>query len=66
MFALYNLTSKRFFRYENEYMNCVEVDTFIEAITFKTRKDAEYKNAMIKGDYKVIDIYEATEMNKLM
>lgn len=63
MFALYNLDSKKFFRYENEYRNCVEVDTFIEAITFKTKKEALYTNAMIKGNYKVIDIYEAIEMN---
>lgn len=65
MFALYNLDSKKFFRYENEYRNCVEVDTFIEAFTFKTKKDAQYKNALIKGNYKVIDINEAIEMNLL-
>ncbi len=65
MFALYNTVSKRFFRLENEYHNCYEVDTFVEAKTFKTRKDAEYLNCLIKGDYIVVDITQAKEMNTL-
>lgn len=66
MYALYNVKSNRFFRRENEYRNVCEVDTFVEAKTFKTRKDAEYMNCLIKGDYNVINIDEAKEMNKLM
>lgn len=66
MYALYNAKSNRFFRRENEYRNVCEVNTFVEAKTFKTRKDAEYMNCLIKGDYKVINIDEAKEMNKLM
>ena len=66
MYALYNVKINRFFRRENEYRNVCEVDTFIEAKTFKTRKDAEYMNCLIKGDYRVINIDEAKEMNKLM
>lgn len=66
MYALYNVKSNRFFRRENEYRNVCEVDTFVEAKTFKTRKDAEYMNCLIKGDYNVINIDKAKEMNKLM
>jgi hypothetical protein len=66
MFALYNINSKRFFRIENEYHNCQEVDTFIEAKTFKTKKDAEYQNCLIKGDYIIIDLTQAKEMNILL
>ena len=66
MYALYNVKSNRFFRRENKYRNMCEVNTFIEAKTFKTRKDAEYMNCLIKGDYKVINIDEAKAMNKLM
>jgi hypothetical protein len=66
MFALYNINSKRFFRLENEYHNCKEVDTFVEAKTFKTKKDAYYQNCLIKGDYIVIDLHEAKEMNILL
>ena len=66
MYALYNIKTKKFFRRENEYRNLCEVDTFIEAKTFKTKKDAEYMNCLIKGEYKVVNIEEVTEMNKLM
>ena len=66
MYSLYNVKSNRFFRRENEYRNVCEVDTFVEAKTFKTRKDAEYMNCLKKGGYKVINIDEAKEMNKLM
>ncbi len=66
MYTLFNVKTNRFFRRENEYRNVCEVDTFIEARTFKTRKDAEYMNCMIKGDYIVITMDEAREMNKLM
>lgn len=66
MFALYNINSKRFFRIENEYHNCKEVGTFIEAKTFKTKKDAEYQNCLIKGDYIIIDLVQAKEMNILL
>ena len=65
MYTLYNLTSKKFFRYENEYRNCVEVDTFIEATTFKIKKDTEYKNCLMKGDYIIVDINKAKELNKI-
>ena len=41
------------------------INTFIEAFTFKTKKEAQYKNALIKGNYKVIDINEAIKMNLL-
>ncbi len=66
MFALYNTMSKKFFRLENEYHNCYEVNTFVEAKTFKTRKDAEYLNCLIKGDYIVVDMNQAKEMNILL
>ena len=66
MFAIYNINSKRFFRIENEYHNCKEVDTFIDAKTFKTKKDAEYQNCLIKGDYIIIDLAQAKEMNILL
>ena len=66
MYALYNIKTKKFFRSENEYRNLCEVDTFIEAKTFKTKKDAEYMNCLIKGEYKVVNIEEVIEMNKLM
>lgn len=66
MYTLFNVKTNRFFRRENEYRNVCEVDTFIEARTFKTRKDVEYMNCMIKGDYIVITMDEAREMNKLM
>ena len=63
MFALYNKINKKFFRLENNYHNCYEVDKFIEAKTFKTKKDAEYQNCLIKGDYIVVDFNQAKEMN---
>ncbi len=63
MFALYNIVSKKFFRLENEYHNCYEVATFVEAKTFKTKKDADYTNCLIKGDYIVVDFNQAKEMN---
>ena len=66
MYALYNIKTKKFFRRENEYRNLCEVDTFIEAKIFKTKKDAEYMNCLIKGDYIIIDLHEAENMNKLM
>lgn len=66
MYALFNIKSKKFFRLENKYRNCYEVDTFVEAKTFNTKKDAEYMNCLIKGDYVVIDLHEAENMNKLM
>lgn len=66
MFALYNTVSKKFFRSENEYHNCREVDTFIEAKTYDTKKDAEYNNCLIKGDYIVIDMNQAKAMNILL
>ena len=44
MYALYNPITKKFYRGENEWHNCYEVDTFIEAKTFKTLKDARYEN----------------------
>ncbi len=66
MYALYNTVSKRFFRLEGEYHNCYEVNTFVEAKTYKTRKDAEYQNCLIKGDYIILDIDKAKEMNILL
>ena len=66
MFALYNKNSNKFFRLENEYHNCKEVNTFIEAKTFKTKKDAYYQNCLIKGDYIIIDMNQAKEMNILL
>jgi hypothetical protein len=65
MYALLNNKTKKFFRLENQYHNCYEVDTFIEAKTFKTKKDAAYNNCLINGDYRIIDINEAQEMNLL-
>ena len=65
MYALLNNKTKKFFRLENQYHNCHEVDTFIEAKTFKTKKDAAYNNCLINGDYRIIDINEAKEMNLL-
>lgn len=65
MFALFNINTRKFYRRENEYRNCVEVDTFVEAKTFKTKKDAEYANCLIKNNYIAIDIDDAKEMNKL-
>jgi hypothetical protein len=65
MYALLNNKTKKFFRLENQYHNCYEVDTFIEAKTFKTKKDAAYNNCLINGDYRIIDINEAKEMNLL-
>ena len=59
MYALYNVKTNGFFRRENEYRNVCELDTFIEAKTFETRKDAEYMNCLIKGDYKVMTMEEA-------
>lgn len=66
MFALYNTVSKKFFRLEGEYHNCYEVNTFIEAKTYKNKKDAEYQNCLIKGDYIIIDLVQAKEMNILL
>ena len=66
MYALYNTVSKRFFRLEGEYHNCYEVETFIEAMTYKTVKDAAYQNCLIKGDYIIIDMNKAKEMNILL
>lgn len=65
MYALLNNKTKKFFRLENQYHNCYEVDTFIEAKTFKTKKDAAYNNCLINGDYRIININEAQEMNLL-
>lgn len=66
MFALYNTVSKKFFRLEGEYHNCYEVNTFIEAKTYKNKKDAEYQNCLIKGNYIIIDLVQAKEMNILL
>lgn len=66
MFALYNTVSKKFFRLEGEYHNCYEVNTFIEAKTFKDKKDAYYQNCLIKGNYIVIDMNKAKELNILL
>ena len=66
MFALYNTVSKKFFRLEGEYHNCYEVNTFIEAKTFKDKKDAYYQNCLIKGNYIVIDIDQAKELKILL
>ena len=66
MFALYNTVTKKFFRLEGEYHNCYEVDTFIEAKTYKNKKDATYENCLIKGDYIVVDMNKAKEMNILL
>lgn len=65
MYALLNVKTNRFFRIENEYRNCIEVDTFVEALTFKTIKEAYYKNNLLKEEYYVIDIDEARKLNKL-
>ena len=65
MYALYNPITKKFYRGENEWHNCYEVDTFIEAKTFKTLKDARYENCLIKNDDKVVTFDDAKEMNKL-
>lgn len=65
MFALFNIKTRKFYRRENAYRNCEEVNTFVEAQTFKTKKDAEYTNCLIKTDYVVIDIDDAVKMNKL-
>lgn len=65
MFALFNIKTRKFYRRENEYRNCEEVNTFVEASTFKTKKDAEYANCLVKTDYVVIDIDNAKEMDKL-
>ena len=65
MFALYNYNTKKFFRLENQYRNNHEVNSFIMAKTYKTRKDAEYECTFIKGDYKVITFEEAKELNIL-
>lgn len=66
MYALLNIKTNRFFRIENEYRNCIEVDTFVEAMTFKTIKDAYYKNSLLKEHYCIIDIDEARRLNKLL
>lgn len=65
MYALLNITTNRFFRIENEYRICIEVDTFVEALTFKTIKDAYYKSSFLKEDYRIINIDEARRLNKL-
>jgi hypothetical protein len=65
MYALLNIKTNRFFRIENEYRNCIEVDTFVEALTFKTKKDAYYKSSFLKEEYCIIDIDEARRLNKL-
>lgn len=65
MYALLNVKNNKFFRGENKYGNCYEVDLFIEAYTFKDIKDAYYKNALLKEDYAIVNIDEAKEMNKL-
>ncbi len=65
MYALLNVKTNKFFRGENEYRNCYEVETFIEAYTFKELKDAYYKNNLLKEEYRVVTIDEAREMNKL-
>ena len=65
MYALYNTKTGKFYNRENKYRTCEEVNTFIEAKTFKTKKDANYMNCLVKTDYIVIDIDDAIEMNKL-
>ena len=65
MYALLNKVTNRFYRIENEYGNCYEVNTFVEACTFKELKDAYYMNTLLKEDYRVVTIDEAKEMNKL-
>jgi len=65
MYALLNIKTNKFFRCENEYRNCYEVETFVEACTFKELKEAYYKNALLKEEYKVVTIVEAELMNKL-
>ena len=65
MYALLNVRNNKFFRRENKYGNCYEVDLFIEAYTFNDIKDAYYRNNLLKEEYRVVTINEAKEMNKL-
>ena len=65
MYALLNVKTNKFYRGENKYRNCYEVETFIEAYTFNDIKDAYYKNNLLKEDYRIVTINEAKEMNKL-
>lgn len=65
MYALLNEKNNKFFRRENEFHNCIEVANYINAKTFKTKKDAEYANCLIKGDYIIVSAKEAKEMNIL-
>ena len=59
MYALLNEKTGKFFRMENRYGVCIEVDTFIEAKTFKTKEAARYANVDLKNDYIVISFEEA-------
>ena len=65
MYALLNVKTNKFYKGENSYRNSYEVDTFLEACTFKNIKDAYYKNNLLKENYRVVTIDEAREMNKL-
>jgi len=65
MYALLNVKNNKFFRGENKYGNCYEVDLFIEAHTFNDIKDAYYRNNLLKEEYRIVTIDEAKEMNKL-
>ena len=47
MYALLNVKTNKFYRGENKYGNCYEVDLFIDAYTFKEIKDAYYRNTLL-------------------
>ena len=66
MYALYNVRTKKFFVRENSYKNCVEVNTFIEATTFKNIKDAYYVENEVRNDYIVVDYNKAKAMTIFM
>lgn len=63
MYALLNEKTGKFFRMENQYGVCIEVDTFIEAKTYKTKEAAIFENRDLRNDYVVINFEIALSLD---
>lgn len=56
LYLLVNLNNGLYFKRENQYMNCEETNSVIEAKTYYERQHAEYAASFLKNNYAIMSM----------
>ena len=56
LYVLVNQVNGMYFEKENDYMVCQETNEFINAKTYKDKKDAMFAATFLKNEYEVVGL----------